>query len=190
MRKDMDPIGNRARLPWQKPLSAAPRLWWRSKTIACKPMTWASKYIPAWPSDAEKNRITIRQLATHASGIEDAEQDNINHALLPGWKGAFWKRTPDPFSIAVHQAQVIFAPGSRYAYSNPGMADLAYAVTASLRNAPETDIHALLKARVMQPLGIPEPAWSIGYGTPYAVDGLELYATWGGGAFTPHASGN
>jgi CubicO group peptidase (beta-lactamase class C family) len=134
----------------------------------------ASKYIPAWRSDPQKNRITIRHLATHTSGIEDAEQDNIDHASLPGWKGAFWKRSPDPFSIAVHDAPVIFAPGSRNAYSNPGMADLAYAVTASLRGAPETDIRALLKARLMEPLGIPEAAWSIGYGTPYAVDGLQL----------------
>jgi len=148
----------------------------------------ASKYIPAWRSDADKSRITIRHLATHTSGIEDAEQDDIAHDQLPGWKGAFWKRTPDPFSIAVHQAPVIFTPGSRYAYSNPGMADLAYAVTASLKGAPQTDIYALLKARVMEPLGIPEAAWSIGYGTPYRVDGLELYATWGGGAFTPRAA--
>src|SRR5579864_4454852 len=56
----------------------------------------ASKYIVAWRGDAQKNRITIRQLATHTSGIEDAEQDDIEHMQLPGWKGAFWKRTPDP----------------------------------------------------------------------------------------------
>jgi hypothetical protein len=83
---------------------------------------------------------------------------------------------------------VIFAPGSSYAYSNPGMADLSYAVTASLRGAPLTDINALLKARVMEPLGIPESNWSIGYGRPYEVDGLQLYANWGGGAFTPRAT--
>ena len=148
----------------------------------------ASKYIPAWRDDPQKSRITIRHLATHTSGIEDAEQDDIDHASLPGWKGAFWKREPDPFSIAVHQAPVIFPPGSSYAYSNPGMADLAYAVTASLKGAPQTDIHALLKARIMEPLGIPESNWSIGYGRPYEVDGLQLYANWGGGSFTPRAT--
>jgi len=148
----------------------------------------ASRYIPAWRADPQKSRITIRHLATHTSGIEDAEQDDIAHASLPGWKGAFWKREPDPFSIAVHQAPVIFAPGSSYAYSNPGMADLAYAVTASLNGAPQTDIHALLKARVMEPLGILESNWSIGYGRPYEVDGLQLYANWGGGLFTPRAT--
>jgi CubicO group peptidase (beta-lactamase class C family) len=148
----------------------------------------ASKYIPAWRSDPQKSKITIRQLATHTSGIEDAEQDEIDHASLPGWKGAFWKREPDPFSIAVSQAPVIFPPGTSYAYSNPGMADLAYAVTASLKGAPQIDIYALLKARVMEPLGIPESNWSIGYGRPYEVDGLQLYANWGGGLFTPRAT--
>ena len=27
---------------------------------------------------------------------------------LPGWKGAFWRREPDPFSIAVRHAPVLF----------------------------------------------------------------------------------
>src|SRR5690242_16390127 len=33
----------------------------------------ASKYIPVWRNNPRKSRITIRQLATHTSGIEDAE---------------------------------------------------------------------------------------------------------------------
>jgi CubicO group peptidase (beta-lactamase class C family) len=153
-----------------------------------KPDDLAAKYIPAWRSDSRKSRITIRQLATHTSGIEDAEQDGIGHMQLPGWKGAFWKRTPDPFSVAIHQAPVIFTPGSSFEYSNPGMAALAYAVTASLKGAPETDIRAALKKRILDPLGIPEPEWSIGYGRAYSVDGLDLYANWGGGAFSPRAT--
>jgi CubicO group peptidase (beta-lactamase class C family) len=153
-----------------------------------KPDDLAAKYIPAWRGDSTKNRITIRQLATHTSGIEDAEQDDIDHMRLPGWKGAFWKRMPDPFSVAIHQAPVIFAPGSSFEYSNPGMAALAYAVTASLQGAPETNIRAALKTRILDPLGVPESEWSIGYGRAYTVDGLELYANWGGGAFSPRAT--
>src|ERR1019366_4071519 len=61
----------------------------------------ASKYIAGWSADPLKSKISIRQLATHTSGISDAEQDGIPHDRLPGWKGDFWKRTPDPFSIAV-----------------------------------------------------------------------------------------
>ena len=152
-----------------------------------KPDDPAGKFIPAWKDHPQKSRITIRHLATHSSGVEDAEEDHQPHNQLPGWKGAFWKREPDPFSISIEQAPVIFEPGSAYAYSNPGMAALAYAVTASLRGAPQEDIRALLQARVMDPLGIPEQEWSIGYGRGYALDGLTLYANWGGGSFTARA---
>ena len=68
----------------------------------------ASRYIPQWRGDRLKSTITIRQLATHTSGIEDAEQDDLPHAQLPGWKGAFWRREPDPFSIALRDAPVMF----------------------------------------------------------------------------------
>jgi CubicO group peptidase (beta-lactamase class C family) len=145
----------------------------------------ASKYIPAWAADPLKSKITIRELATHTSGIADAEQDGIAHDQLPGWKGDFWKRTPDPFSIAIHQAPVLFEPGTQNAYSNPGMAALSYAITASLHGG---DIRTLLKERVFDPLGIPERHWSIGYGRAYEVDGLQLYANWGGGNFTARAA--
>jgi CubicO group peptidase (beta-lactamase class C family) len=148
----------------------------------------ASKYIPAWRADPQKKLITIRQLATHTSGIQDAEQDNIDHMQLPGWKGNFWRRTPDPFSVAIEDAPVIFKPGSDFEYSNPGMAALAYAVTASLKGAPDSDIRAALKHRLLDPLGVPEAEWSIGYGQAYPVDGLQLYANWGGGAFSPRAT--
>jgi CubicO group peptidase (beta-lactamase class C family) len=145
----------------------------------------ASKYIAGWDADPLKSKITIRQLATHTSGIADAEQDRIPHDRLPGWKGAFWKRSPDPFSIAVRQAPVLFEPGTQYAYSNPGMAALSYAVTAALKGG---DIRTLLKDRLFDPLGIPEGHWSIGYGRAYEVDGLKLYANWGGATFTARAA--
>ncbi len=144
----------------------------------------AAKFIPAWRNHPQKSRITIRQLATHTSGIEDAEQDDIPHMQLPGWKGAFWRRDPDPFSLAIHQAPVLFEPGSRFHYSNPGMAALAYAVTA----AAGQDLQTILQERVLGPLGIPAAEWSIGYKHPYEVDGLRLYANWGGAAFTPRAA--
>ncbi|MDA2939181.1 serine hydrolase, partial [Acidobacteria bacterium AH-259-A15] len=104
-----------------------------------------------------------------------------------GWKLAFWKREPDPFTIAINQAPVIFRPGTKYAYSNPGMAALAYAVTTSLSSSPQSDILTLLKERVMEPIELPESSWSIGYKTAYEVEGMKLYANWGGGAYTARA---
>jgi CubicO group peptidase (beta-lactamase class C family) len=141
----------------------------------------AARYIAGWRTDPVKSKITIRELATHTSGIADAEEDGIPHDRLTGWKGDFWKRTPDPFSIAVRQAPVLFEPGTRNAYSNPGMAALSYAITAALNGG---EIRTLLKERVLDPLGVPEREWSIGYGQAYDVDGLKLYANWGGATFT------
>jgi CubicO group peptidase (beta-lactamase class C family) len=153
-----------------------------------KPDDLAAKYIPRWKDDPRKSRITIRQLATHTSGISDAEQDNLPHDQLPGWKGAFWLRKPDPISIALDQAPAIFDPGTGNQYSNPGMAALGYAVTASLRGAPESDIQSVLEHRICQPTGIGESDWRISYGENYELDGLRVYADWGGGAFTPRAT--
>ena len=145
----------------------------------------AAKYIPEWRADPLKSKITIRELATHTSGIEDAEQDDIAHEKLTGWKGDFWKRMPDPFSIAIRQAPVLFEPGTGNEYSNPGMAALSYAITASLKGG---DVRSLLKERMMEPLGLSEKEWSIGYGRAYEMDGLKLYANWGGATFTARAA--
>ncbi|MFC1713577.1 serine hydrolase [Candidatus Poribacteria bacterium] len=147
----------------------------------------AYKYIPAWKGHPEKSRITIRHLATHSSGIEDAEGSGLSHDRLSDWKGAFWSKDPDPFSISRDKAPVVFPPGSDYAYSNPGMALLAYAVTASLKGAPQSDILSLLQERIMEPIGVSDAEWSIGYGKGYGVDGLKLYANWGGGSYTARA---
>jgi len=161
----------------------------------------AAKYIPAWKADPLKSKITILQLATHSSGIEDAAvpETDKSHDQLRGWKGDFWRgrsikpveeavrRKLDPFSVTVHKAPVVFEPGSDFAYSNPGMAALAYAVTASLRGTEHPDLRSLLKARIMEPIGIGENEWQIGYGRTYPVDGLPVVANWGGGSFTARA---
>src|SRR4030095_4675726 len=42
--------------------------------------------------------------------------------------------------------------------------------------------------RIMQPIGVPDAEWSVGYGKAFVVDGLPLVPTWGGGAFTPRAT--
>ncbi len=144
-------------------------------------------YVPQWESDPVKSRITIRHLATHSSGVEDAEQDDIPHMKLPGWKGGFWRKDPDPFTLSRDEAPIIFTPGTRYAYSNPGMAMLSYAVTASLKGTEHKDVRTLLRERIMKPIGVKDSEWSIGYGKTYDVDGLKLVPNWGGGSYTARA---
>jgi CubicO group peptidase (beta-lactamase class C family) len=148
----------------------------------------ACKYIPEWKGNPQKSKITIRHLATHSSGIEDAEQDNIAHFELPGWKGQFWKQQPDPFTVSRDEAPVIFEPGTKYAYSNPGMGMLSYAITASFKGTKYTDVRMLLRERIMRPIGVKDSDWSIGYGKTFEVNGLNLVANWGGGSYTARAT--
>jgi CubicO group peptidase (beta-lactamase class C family) len=148
----------------------------------------AGKFIPQWRDIPRKKDILIRHLATHTSGIEDAEQDDLPHDQLTGWKGDFWKRLPvpnDPFSIARDVAPVLDVPGTKDRYSNPGMAMLAYCITNAIKDTPDPDLRSLLKHRVLDPIGAAPGEWSIGYGKPVALDGLSLFAPWGGASYSP-----
>ncbi|EDY16492.1 beta-lactamase [Chthoniobacter flavus Ellin428] len=151
----------------------------------------ASKFIPQWRDDSRKSRITLRQLGSHTSGIEDAEDGDQPHNQLTGWKGDFWKRLAvpnDPFTLARDRAPLIFNPGQKMEYSNPGIALMTYCVTAALWNAPQKDIRSLLRERIMKPIGVSEKDWSVGYGQTVEVDGLPLVSSWGGGAYTARAA--
>lgn len=153
----------------------------------------AAKFIPQWRADPVKTKITFRQLGSHTSGIDDAEEDGKPHGQLTGWKGDFWKRLPppqDPFTLARDVAPLRFAPGEGKIYSNPGIAMLSYATTAALvaTNAPEKDMRTLLRDRIMRPIGVPDKEWSCGYGSTVTVDGLPIVASWGGASYTARAA--
>ncbi|HEY7115363.1 MAG TPA: serine hydrolase [Tepidisphaeraceae bacterium] len=154
-----------------------------------RPEDLVSKYVPQWQTDPRKSKITIAQLASHTSGLEDAEASGLAHEKLTGWKGEFWKRAPtDPFTISRDQVPVIYEPGERASYSNPGMAMLAYAVTAAIQGGEQKEIRTLLRDRVLRPIGVKDAEWSVGYGKPARVGDLNLYANWGGAAFTARAT--
>lgn len=150
----------------------------------------AASYVPQWKNDPHKSKITIRQLGSHTSGLEDAESNGLPHDKLTGWKGDFWKRfnvPNDPFTISRDRTPALFDPGEKFQYSNPGIAMLTYAVTTALRDAPQKDVRTLLRERVMRPIGVPDKEWSVGYGTTCTVDDLPLVGSWGGGSYTARA---
>jgi CubicO group peptidase (beta-lactamase class C family) len=152
--------------------------------------TPVAELVPTWKAHPRKRKITLRHLGSHTSGLADAEQDRLPHAKLTGWKGDFWKQLAppnDPFTIARDKAPVLFEPGTRLDYSNPGIAMLCYAVTAASRDALHKDIRTLLRQRVMRPIGVGDGEWSVGYGKTFKVDGLPLVAGWGGGSYTARA---
>ncbi len=86
----------------------------------------ASRYVPQWRDDPKRREITVRHLATHTSGVEDAEADGLAHDRLTGWKGDFWKRLPppnDPFTLARDRAAVLDRPGTRERLQQPRHGD-------------------------------------------------------------------
>lgn len=148
---------------------------------------FAAKYIRQWQGDSKKSKITIRQLGSHTAGLEDSSVPGIVHPNEPGWKGEFWKRLDvpnDPFTISRDTTPLVFEPGEKWNYSNPGIALLTYAVTAAIKDGPHKDIRTLLRERVMRPIGAPDDEWNVGYGKTYVVDGLPLVGSWGGGNYT------
>lgn len=152
--------------------------------------TRVAELVPAWKDDPRTRTIALRHLGSHTSGLADAEQDRLPHAKLTGWKGDFWKQLDppnDPFTLARDKAPVLFEPGTKLQYSNPGIAMLGYAVTAVLKDAPHKDIRTLLRERVMRPIGVADSEWSVGYGKTFRVDGLPLIAGWGGGSYSARA---
>lgn len=151
----------------------------------------ATKFVPHWKEDPRKAKITIRHLGSHTSGLDDAEADNLPHDKLTGWKGDFWKQLSpprDPFTLSREATPMIFAPGEKISYSNPGIGMMTYCVTAAIRDTTNKDVRTLLRERVMRPIGVPDAEWSAGYGKTYNVDGLPLIGSWGGASYTPRAA--
>jgi CubicO group peptidase (beta-lactamase class C family) len=151
----------------------------------------AAKYIKQWQNDPQKSKITIRQLGSHTSGLEDSSVEGLSHTNEPGWKGEFWKRLDppnDPFTISREKTPVVAQPGTKWAYSNPGIALLTYAVTVAIQDGPQKDVRTLLNQRIMRPIGVTDKEWSIGYGQTYVVDGMPMVGSWGGGGYTARAA--
>jgi CubicO group peptidase (beta-lactamase class C family) len=154
----------------------------------------AYKYIPQWKNDPRKNKITIRQLGSHSSGIDDSTvpktpATTAAHTALPGWMGEWWKASMEPgrdaFTLSRDVAPMIYDPGTSSKYSNPGIGMMGYAVTVAMGK----DLRTILRERIMTPIGIPEEEWSVGYGgKTWKVDGVDQVPVWGGGKYSVNAS--
>jgi CubicO group peptidase (beta-lactamase class C family) len=109
----------------------------------------AHKFLPEF-TGAARDRITVRQLLTHVSGLPDQLPEN--QALRKGHA---------PLSEFVARAvrtPLLFEPGSRYEYSS--MAILLAAEVA--RRISGTELPALIEQAVFRPLGMKHSALGIG----------------------------
>src|SRR4029450_9566271 len=121
----------------------------------------AANFITEWRSNPQKSKITVRHLGSHTSGLSDSTTKGVKHEDQPGWKGEFWKRLPppnDPFTLARDQTPLLFEPGQRLEYSNPGIGLLTWCVTAAIRGE-QRDIRTLLRERVYRPIGLLDSEW-------------------------------
>ena len=99
------------------------------------------KWLPSLPQAAE--RVTIRHLLTHMSGLIDYE-DVIPETFKPQLHDA------DVLRLLESQDRTYFAPGSSYRYSNSGYALLALIVERVSGKTYAT----FLRERIFQPLGM------------------------------------
>lgn len=103
-------------------------------------------YLPSYPSE-NGDRITVRQLLTHRSGIP-------HYAELPGWRDGRFRPdiTPEDF-IAVFAARPLnFEPGSERRYSNSNFYLLGL-IIEKLRGMPYGQA---LEKHILTPAGMTE----------------------------------
>ncbi|MBI2684785.1 MAG: beta-lactamase family protein [Acidobacteria bacterium] len=100
----------------------------------------AAKHIPNWPAYA--NAVTVRHLLTHTSGLPDYDNDVPDST--PQLKDA------GVLAYVRKQSALLFAPGSKYQYSNTGYAILALIV----EHTSGKSFPAFLKASIFKPLGM------------------------------------
>lgn len=150
----------------------------------------AAGLVPGWGDDSQRANIRLRDLAFHASGLEDVDFGAGRAGELPGWRQRYYEYPEERFRLSIDSAAVRFAPGSRFEYSGVGYYVLSYAVSRALHDGAQSarDIPSFLDEGIYGPLGIPPEAWSIGYSRRDTVDGLALTHFGSGGEFTARAA--
>jgi CubicO group peptidase (beta-lactamase class C family) len=107
------------------------------------------KFLPAFKDD-ERDKVTIRHLLTHTSGLPDQLASNNDlrkkHAPLKD------------FVAQTIRTRLAFAPGSKYQYSSMGI----LLATRIAELISETDILTLVDRAVFRPLGMKHSAQGLG----------------------------
>ena len=151
---------------------------------------FACDYIHPWQTHAARCRIRVLHLATHCSGLDDSTEGTTPHGLLPGWKGAFWKReSPDPFTVARDLAPIVAEPGTHVPLQQPRQRDARLcdhrrpAGHACRRTSARCCASgSSARSASTTPTGRSATARRI------TVDGLPLVPNWAGASFTARAT--
>ncbi|MCA6073806.1 serine hydrolase [Fulvivirga sedimenti] len=139
-----------------------------------------SDYFPDFPDYA--NRITIRHMLTHTSGIPDYFRLG---AYEPGVKN------DDVYKVLIEQEELDFEPGTQYSYSNGGYVMLSMIA----EKASGEPFHEFMKTNVFTPLemnqslvyDLSEPAVNnraVGYNAAGELDDYDIFTTGDGGIYS------
>lgn len=101
-----------------------------------------ARELPEWVHD-----VTLRQIATHTSGLP---RDATNRRNVPGAPSVAEPYSIDELYAGLGATQTSGAPGARWSYSNLGYGLLGHA----LENATGKKYEVLLRERVLAPLGM------------------------------------
>ena len=106
-----------------------------------------SKHLPYYRKDIG-DRVTIRQLLNHTSGLPD---------LTPDFSAKFERNaySRQEFIDLFCSGDLAFEPGSRFAYSNSGY----YILGAIVEETAGQSYGDLLRTRIFEPLGMDESAY-------------------------------
>ena len=112
------------------------------------------------PADAAKDRILLRHLLTHTSGLEWEENREF----------AAWENSNNPVRFILNRP-LVEEPGSDFNYSTPG----SHVVSAVLGEATGIGVEDFAEAYLFGPLGISTWRWENDpQGRPFGGHGLQL----------------
>ena len=104
------------------------------------------RYVPELPDFGD--RITIRHLLTHTSGLR--EENNL--LIMAGWRLSDLQTEDDILRLLARQRRLNFRPGDEYMYSNTGFTLLAV-IVSRVSGMPFPQFVA---ERIFRPLGMTE----------------------------------
>lgn len=123
-----------------------------------------SDFYPEW-KQGQKAKITVRMLLDHTSGLQNVPNTTVE--IYPA---------PDGIKLAL-AAELSSPPGTRFSYNNKAMNLLA----GVIEQASGMRMDHYIERTILQPMGIPGPAWNTdgGFdhaGHPYAMAGWKATA--------------
>lgn len=141
----------------------------------------ADRWLPAL-AGSEAGSVTLRELATHTSGVPGTPLPLLGKVVLANWTGANWSDTGTAELLQMVAETPLQGRGQE-AYSNAGVAVLGHALAAA---GGQPDYPTLLQTRLLDPLGMADTSLVVAPAaddpvTPHRANGWRVDPWWGEG---------